>query len=73
MGKFVIEENPQVTYWKRESAKKDDLLEFYRTNYELELRMNRRLAARLERMVKEMEAFNALPWWKKMFFKFDLS
>ena len=72
MGKFVIEENPQVTCWKRKSAKKDDLLEFYRTNYELELRMNRRLAARLERMAKEMEAFNALPWWKKMFFKFDL-
>lgn len=72
MGKFVIEENPQVAHWKAEAKKNDELLEFYRTNYEYELRQNWRLAARLERMKKEMEDFNALPWWKKMFFRFDL-
>lgn len=72
MGKFVIEDNPQVAYWKAEAKKNDELLDFYRVNYEYEIRHNRRLAIRLERMKKEMEAFNALPWWKKMFFKFDL-
>lgn len=26
----------------------------------------------LKRKSEEMEKFNALPWWEKMFFKFDV-
>lgn len=33
---------------------------------------NERIVKELNQKSEEMEKFNALPWWEKMFFKFDV-
>lgn len=33
---------------------------------------NERIVKELNKKSEEMEKFNALPWWEKMFFKFDV-
>ena len=72
MGKFMIEENQQVAYLRKEVEKLKDLLAFNKMWTEHEVDYNKRLVERLRRKNKEMADFNALPWWKKMFFRFDV-
>jgi hypothetical protein len=90
MGKFMIEENPQVTFWKEEceraKMKLSGWVELYKEKLEFfskrmkdrermvdSLREDKDQCRRIkERLEREMKDFNALPWWKKMFFKFDV-
>ena len=72
MGKFMIEENPQVAYLRKEVEKLKDLLKFNEMWTEHEVDYNKKLIDRLRSKNKKMADFNALPWWKKMFFKFDV-
>ena len=90
MGKFMIEENPQVAYWRKlyEGLKKDveaykelanervnryeSLLRRKTDDYEFAKNYNKRIVDKLNKKSEEMEKFNELPWWKKMFFRFDV-
>ena len=90
MGKFVIEENPQVTYWKeeceRERLKLSEWARLYREKSDFFNKWMRDrekmidclkenegfLRRRRDRLESMMRDFDALPWWKKMFFKFDV-
>ena len=72
MGKFMLEENPQVTFWKEQAKKIGDVKMFLEMAYEHEVDYNKRLVEKLRQKNKAMKDFNALPWWKKMFFKFDV-
>lgn len=41
-------------------------------NYRFAKSYNERIVKELNKKSEEMEKFNALPWWEKMFFKFDV-
>ena len=47
-------------------------LKGYNEDYNLLLKENKGLKKDIERLVNEIEKFNELPWWKKIFFQFGM-
>jgi hypothetical protein len=62
-------ENPQVTLWKEKASKIKTLFDQYRHTAEM---YNKRIVDALNDLTDEARNFNALPWYKKMFFKFKI-
>lgn len=65
-------ENPQVSVWKDEAFKNQKLWEEYKDMCEFQKEVIQNLVKKTTRLKMEMKSFNDLPWWKKMFFKFDV-
>ena len=78
-------ENPQVTYWrnKYEKVVSDwdnmvddynsmvDKIEKYECDFDDFIEGRKRLWGILDDYRNKIESFNTLPWYKKMFYKFD--
>ena len=62
-------ENPQVTLWKDKAFKTKELFDKYK---EFEEIYNEKIVNSLNDLTDEARRFNALPWYKKIFFKFKL-
>ena len=65
MTQYYFNENPQVTLWKEKYQKEvsdyNKLVVQYNENVE-----------DFNELEDEVERFNALPWYKKMLYKFDV-
>lgn len=65
MAQYYFNENPQVTLWIEKYQKKvsdyNKLVAQYNENVE-----------DFNELGDEVEMFNSLPWYKKMFYKFDV-
>ena len=69
MSRYYFNENPQVEMWKEKAFKTKELFDAYREGAEL---WNEKIVEALNELTDEVRRFNELPWWKKMFFKFDV-
>ena len=79
-------ENPQVTHWMGKCAMLQQELDMLREkleksafNYDIlgrlyiyENRNHIYLCERFEELKKELNSFNSLPWYKKIFYNFKL-
>lgn len=62
-------ENPQVTLWREKTFKIKTLFDQYRHTAEM---YNKRIVDALNDLTDEARDFNALPWWRKIFYKFNV-
>ena len=86
MTRYYFNENPQVRYWrgKYEKVVSDwdnmvdnynamvDKIEKYECDFDDFIEGRKRLWEKLDDYRNEVELFNSLPWYKKMFFKFKI-
>ena len=61
-----------MTYWKEKAKLNEYLKKFLDMAYNHEVDYNKKLVEKLREKNKAMKDFNALPWWKKMFFRFEV-
>ena len=69
MTRYYFNENPQVMRWKEKAFKAKSLFDQYRRTAE---KYNESIVNALNDLTDEVRQFNSLPWYKKMFFKFDV-
>lgn len=69
MIKYYFNENPQVMLWKEKAFKAKSLFDQYRRTAE---KYNESIVNALNDLTDEVRQFNSLPWYKKMFFKFEV-
>ena len=69
MTRYYFNENPQVMLWKEKAFKAKSLFDQYRRTAEKD---NESIVNALNDLTDEVRQFNSLPWYKKMFFKFDV-
>ena len=69
MTRYYFNENPQVMLWKEKAFKAKSLFDQYRRTAE---KYNESIVNALNDLTDEVRQFNSLPWYKKMFFKFDV-
>lgn len=69
MSRYYFNENPQVELWKEKAFKTEELFDKYREFAEL---YNATIVKSLNDLTDEVRNFNSLPWWRKMFYKFDI-
>lgn len=62
-------ENPQVTLWREKAFKVKNMFDHYRLMAE---EYNESIVNKLDSITDEVRKFNELPWYKKMFYKFDV-
>ena len=65
-------ENPQVVHWMSKCDTLQQELDMVRDEL---ITMNYRAEKyyyRWDKLMKKVTAFNSLPWYKKMFYKFDV-
>lgn len=86
MSRYYFNENPQVTYCRNkfEKAVSDwddivdkynsmvDTIEKYECVFEDFIEGRKELWEKLDNYRNKIKSFNSLPWYKKMFFKFDV-
>ena len=72
MTRYYFNENPQVTYWKEKAKLYEYLKKFLDMAYNHEVDYNKKLVEKLREKNKAMKDFNAFPWWKKLFFRFEV-
>ena len=69
-------ENPQVTYWREkyeESQRMYDVLKDSVDDFIMDVQYEKDQRKIVEFRVKDaLEEFNALPWYKKMFYNFNI-
>lgn len=63
-------ENPQVTQWREKYEKLQEELDCAIDQLETMACCKAYTEERLESVKDEIKRFNALPWYKKMFYKF---
>lgn len=69
MTRYYFNENPQVMLWKEKAFKAKSLFDQYRRTAE---KYNESIVNALNDLTDEVRQFNSLPWYKKMFFKFEV-
>lgn len=75
MTRYYFNENPQVTQWRKKCEKLQEELDFAIDQLETTACCMSYTEERLEKerdKVKQMARFTSLPWYKKMFFKFEV-
>ena len=65
MTRYYFNENPQVAIWQDKAFKNQQLMVAYKNSRDVERRINQIL-------VDKMNKFNSLPWYKKLFYKFNV-
>lgn len=69
MTRYYFNENPQVTLWREKAFKIKSLFDEYR---EVAENYNRKIVDSWNDITDEARQFNSLPWYKKMFYKFEI-
>lgn len=69
MARYYFNENPQVTFWREKAFNVMRLFGEYKETTE---RYNESIVNALNNMTDEVRIFNSLPWYKKMFYKFQI-
>lgn len=69
MSRYYFNENPQVMLWKEKAFKAKSLFDQYRRTAE---KYNESIVNALNDLTDEVRQFNSLPWYKKMFYKFNV-
>ena len=69
MTRYYFNENPQVMLWKEKAFKAKSLFDQYRRTAE---KYNESIVNALNDLTDEVRQFNSIPWYKKMFFKFEV-
>jgi len=72
MSKYYFNENPQVTQWMEKYEKLQEELDCTIDQLETMACCKVYTEERLESVKDKIKRFNALPWYKKMFYKFEL-
>lgn len=62
-------ENPQVTFWREKALYVMRLFGEYKETAEI---YNESIVNALNNMTDKARNFNALPWWRKIFYKFNV-
>ena len=69
MTRYYFNENPQTEIWKEKAFKTKSLFYQYKQVAE---KYNESIVNTLNDLTDEVRQFNSLPWYKKMFFKFEV-
>lgn len=69
MTRYYFNENPQTVIWKEKAFKTKSLFDQYKQVAE---KYNESIANALNNLTDEVIQFNSLPWYKKMFYKFEV-
>ena len=75
MSRLYFNESPQVTLWREKCEKLQEELDCAIDQLETLACCKYYAEKRLEEeknKVEQMIRFNTLPWWKKMFYKFEV-
>ena len=72
MSRLYFNESPQVTMWREKCEKLQEELDCAIDQLETLACCKYYAEKRLEEVKNKMIRFNSLPWYKKMFFKFDV-
>ena len=83
MSRYYHNENPQVDYWIKKCELLEKELDMVRkTTEENDERFRltikywgasfEEICTKKDKLKEEMKSFNSLPWWRKMFFKFEI-
>ena len=70
MSRCNFIENPQVVVWREKCEELKEEYEELRISYMSVKEYADFLSRRVRDYKQELETFNSLPWWKKMFHKF---
>ena len=72
MSKYYFNENPQVTQWREKYEKLEEELDCAIDQLATMAYCKARTEKRLEELKDKIMRFNRLPWYKKMFFRFEV-
>ena len=72
MTKKYYNENPQVSHWRDKYEKLQEELDCAIDQLETMACCKVYTEERLESVKDKIKRFNALPWWRKMFYKFEI-
>ena len=72
MSKYYFNENPQVAQWREKYEKLEEELDCAIDQLETLACCKVYTEERLEAVKDKIMNFNRLPWYKKMFFRFDV-
>ena len=65
-------ENPQVTHWMGKCATLQQELDMLQERHKELVGLNKNLIPMFQNLIDKIEKFNSLPWYKKMFYRFNL-
>ena len=72
MTRYYFNENPQVTQWRKKCEKLQEELDCAIDQLETLACGRVYTEELLEELKDEIKNFNRLPWYKKMFYKFEV-
>lgn len=72
MTRYYHNENPQVQLWMEQARRNQELALSYKQSRDYHKDMTNHLLKELMKLEAEEEKFNKLPWYKKLFYKFDI-
>ena len=72
MSKYYFNENPQATQWREKYEKLQEELDCAIDQLETLACCKVYTEERLEAVKDKIMKFNRLPWYKKMFYKFEI-
>ena len=72
MARYYFNENPQVRHWMGKYAMLQEELDCAIDQLETMACCKVYTEERLESVKDKIKRFNALPWWRKMFYKFEI-
>lgn len=72
MSRYYFNENPQVTQWREKYEKLEGELDCAIDQLATMAYCKTRTEERLKEVKDKIMRFNSLPWYKKMFYKFEL-
>jgi hypothetical protein len=72
MSKYYFNENPQVTQWREKYEKLEEELDCAIDQLSTMACCKVYTEERLQALKDKIMNFNRLPWYKKMFFKFEV-
>ena len=72
MARFYFNENPQVRHWMGKCAILQQELDIANETINQKKIIGLHFLEKYKFIKDEVRGFNALPWWRKMFYKFKL-
>ena len=72
MSKYYFNENPQVRHWMGKCAKLEQEIDILHEQLKASEVCLECWFKEIQELKERVEFFNALPWYKKIFFKFKI-
>ena len=72
MSRYYHNENPQVELWKEQARRVQELMIDYKAKIDLYKAVAEDLSKDIKELNNQARVFNSLPWYKKVFYKFDI-